>query len=106
MNLLARIPTREYQDMNLPTHIITCSPLPMNLPAHGTISPDPSLTSQHDNRRKKEFLVEPYRLVLPRCRQEKILLKTAWRDTIVARCQAASRPTNLGSIAQRIPSYR
>jgi len=42
--------------MNLPAHIITCSPLSMNLPAHGTTSPDPSLTSQHDNENKKSTL--------------------------------------------------
>jgi len=29
--------------MNLPAHIITCSPPSMNLPAHGTASPGPSL---------------------------------------------------------------
>jgi len=29
--------------MNLPAHIITCSPPSMNLPAHGTTSPSPSL---------------------------------------------------------------
>jgi len=39
------IPTREYQDMNLSAHIITCSPPSMNLPTHGTTSPDPSLAS-------------------------------------------------------------
>ncbi|QCE14801.1 hypothetical protein DEO72_LG11g1807 [Vigna unguiculata] len=33
MNLPARISTREYQDMNLLAHIITCSPPAMNLPA-------------------------------------------------------------------------
>ena len=49
MNLLARSPTREYQDMNLPTHIIMCSPPSMNLPAHGTTSHDPSLTSLRTN---------------------------------------------------------
>jgi len=56
MNLPTRIPTREYQDMNLLAHIITCSPSSMNLPAHGTISPDPSLTSQHQNKIKKSTL--------------------------------------------------
>jgi len=33
--------------MNLPAYIITCSPPSMNLPAHGTPSPDPSITSLH-----------------------------------------------------------
>jgi len=42
--------------MHLPTHIITCSPPSMNLPAHGTTSPDPSLISQHDNENKKGTL--------------------------------------------------
>ncbi|QCD96016.1 hypothetical protein DEO72_LG6g718 [Vigna unguiculata] len=50
-NLPARIPTREYQDMNLSTH--TCSPPSMNLPAHGTTSPVPSLTSKHQTEIKK-----------------------------------------------------
>ena len=31
--------------MNLPTHIITCSPPSMNLPTHGITSPDPSIAS-------------------------------------------------------------
>jgi len=44
--------------MNLPAHIITCSPPSMNLPAHGTTSPDPSFTSQHDNENKQSTL--PY----------------------------------------------
>ena len=39
--------------MNLPAHIITCSPPSMNLPAYGTTSPDPSLTSRHDNETRK-----------------------------------------------------
>jgi len=42
--------------MNLLAHIITCSPPSMNLPAHGTTSPDPSFTSQHDNENKKSTL--------------------------------------------------
>jgi len=42
--------------MNLPAHIITCSPPSMNLPTHGTTSPDPSFTSQHDNENKKSTL--------------------------------------------------
>jgi len=42
--------------MNLPAHIITCSPPSMNLPAHGTASPDPSFTSQHDNENKQSTL--------------------------------------------------
>jgi len=29
--------------MNLPVHTITCQPPSMNLPAHGTTSPDPYL---------------------------------------------------------------
>jgi len=44
--------------MNLPAHIITCSPPSMNLPAHGTTSPDPSFISQHDNENKQSTL--PY----------------------------------------------
>jgi len=31
--------------MNLPAHIITCHPPSMNLPAHGTTSPDPRKAS-------------------------------------------------------------
>jgi len=31
--------------MNLPAHIITCSPPSMNLPAHGITSPYPSIAS-------------------------------------------------------------
>jgi len=42
--------------MNLPAHIIMCSPPSMNLLAHGTTSPDPSLTSQHDNENNKSTL--------------------------------------------------
>jgi len=42
--------------MNLSAHIITCSPPSMNLPAHGTTFLDPSLTSQHDNKNKKNTL--------------------------------------------------
>jgi len=30
-----------------------CSPLSLNLPAHGTASPDPSLLSHHDNETRK-----------------------------------------------------
>jgi len=33
-----------------------CSSPSMNLPAHGTTSPTPSLTSQHDNENKKSTL--------------------------------------------------
>jgi len=72
MNLPARIPTRKYHDMNLTAHIIMCSSSSMNLPAHGTKSPDPSLTSQHDNKSKKSSWLR-YRLGLPKRRQEKIL---------------------------------
>jgi len=39
--------------MNLPTHINTCSPPSMNLPAHGTTSPDPSLASLHTSNTHK-----------------------------------------------------
>jgi len=42
--------------MDIPAHIITCSPPSMNLPAHDTTSPDPNLTSQHDNENKKSTL--------------------------------------------------
>jgi len=42
--------------MNLLAYIITCSPPFMNLPAHGTTSPDPSVTSHHDNENKKSTL--------------------------------------------------
>ena len=55
-NLPASIPTREYQDMILFAHIITCSPPSINLPAHRTTSSDPSLTSQHQNEIKKSTL--------------------------------------------------
>jgi len=41
-NLPARIPTREYQDMNLLAHIITCSSPVMNLPAHDNIKHIPN----------------------------------------------------------------
>jgi len=30
-------PHREHHNMNLPAHIITCSPLTMNLPAHDIV---------------------------------------------------------------------
>jgi len=42
--------------MNLLAHIITCSPPAMNLPIHDTRSPDLSLTSQHQNKIKKNTL--------------------------------------------------
>ena len=47
MNLLARIPTREYQDMNLSAHIITCSSLIMNLPAHDNMKHIPNQDQHH-----------------------------------------------------------
>jgi len=58
-NLLARIPIQEYQDMILPSHIITCSPPSMNLLVHDIASPNPSLTSQHLNTYKKNPLLAP-----------------------------------------------
>ncbi|QCE11388.1 hypothetical protein DEO72_LG10g2621 [Vigna unguiculata] len=73
MNLLACIPTREYQDMKFPAHIITCSPPSMNLLAHGTTSLFPSLTSQHDNENKKSSWLQRYRLSLPKRCQATIL---------------------------------
>jgi len=39
--------------MKLPAQIITCSPPSMNLPAHGTTSLDPSITSFHKNKQHK-----------------------------------------------------
>jgi len=43
--------------MNLPAYIITCSPPSMNLPAHGTISPDPSIASMCTSNTHKPLLV-------------------------------------------------
>jgi len=53
---LACILPREYPDMNLHAHIITCSPLSMNLPAYDTTSPDPSLHEIHPNNTHKPLI--------------------------------------------------
>jgi len=42
--------------MNLHAHIITCSPLSMNLPAYDTTSPDPSLHEIHPNNTHKPLI--------------------------------------------------
>ncbi|QCD89256.1 hypothetical protein DEO72_LG4g200 [Vigna unguiculata] len=42
--------------MNLPAHIITCSPPSMNLPAHGTTSLDPSITSLRKSNTRKPLI--------------------------------------------------
>jgi len=74
----------------------------MNLPAHGTISPDPSLTPQHDNENKKNSWLQCYRLALP----GKNPTQTAWRDILTAKHQASIIPTILESIAWRVTPYR
>jgi len=47
--------------MNLPAHIITCSPPSMNLPAHGTPSPDPIIAplreTTHANHWQQHYLL-------------------------------------------------
>jgi len=43
--------------MNLPAHIIMCSPPSMNLSAHGTTSPDPSIASLLERKKHKPHSV-------------------------------------------------
>jgi len=53
--------------MNLPAHIIMCSAPSMNLPAHGTTSPNPSphqcVQTTHASQK-----LQRYRLAQPKCR--------------------------------------
>jgi len=73
--------------MNLPVHIITCQTPSMNLPAHGTTSPDPSkasLSVKNNTLESKEQ--QPFRLARPTRRQAK-LFQTAWRYLLTARRQ-------------------
>ncbi|QCE04748.1 hypothetical protein DEO72_LG8g2786 [Vigna unguiculata] len=72
--------------MNLPAHIITCSPPSMNLPAHGTTSHDPSIASPLKSNARKSQL-QHYRLAQPKRRQAKPA-QTAWRYQ--PHCQAPS----------------
>jgi len=96
---LARIPTREYQDMNLPAHTITCSPPSMNLPTHGTTSP--VQVSHHCvQTTHTSYWPQHYRLAQPKCYQAK-LVQTAWRNILVASRQAPDSPNVLGSVAWR-----
>ncbi|QCE14451.1 hypothetical protein DEO72_LG11g1451 [Vigna unguiculata] len=76
--------------MNLPAHIITCSPPSMNLSAHGTSSPDPSITSPLKNNAHKSQL-QRYCLAQPKPRQAKPA-QTAWQDIFAARRQIRSEP--------------
>jgi len=43
--------------MNLLSHIITCSPQSMNLPAHGTTSPNPSIMSLRKSNTHKPLSI-------------------------------------------------
>jgi len=63
--------------MNLSAHIITCSPLVMNLPAHDTNKHLLVQVSQHNiqNKSKKSYCLQRYRLALPRRRQVILLHK-------------------------------
>jgi len=79
--------------MNLPVHIITCQTPSMNLPAHGTASPDPSkasLSVKNNTPGSKEQ--QHFRLARPTRRQAK-LFQTAWRYSLTARRQRPPRPT-------------
>ncbi|QCD78983.1 hypothetical protein DEO72_LG1g2620 [Vigna unguiculata] len=62
----------------------------MNLPAHGTTSPDPSTTSLLKRNSHKSIL-RCHCLERPKRRQVKPT-QTAWRNTFVARHQVSSEP--------------
>ncbi|QCE00200.1 hypothetical protein DEO72_LG7g1487 [Vigna unguiculata] len=83
--------------MNLPVHIITCQTPSMNLPAHGTASPDPSkasLSVKNNTPESKEQ--QHFCLARPTGRQAK-LFQTAWRYSLTARRQRPPRPTVFSS---------
>ena len=83
--------------MNLPVHIITCQTPSMNLPAHGTASPDPSkasLSVKNNTPESKEQ--QHFCLARPTRRQAK-LFQTAWRYSLTARRQLPPRPTVFSS---------
>jgi len=83
--------------MNLPVHIITCQTPSMNLPAHGTTSPDPSTTSllvktHTRNQRTTTFLpgsahTPPGETVPDRLAKQ---AQIAWRYMPAARRQRSS----------------
>jgi len=69
----------------------------MNLPAHGTASPDPSkasLSVKNNTPESKEQ--QRFRLARPTRRQAK-LFQTAWRCSLTARRQRPLRPTVFSS---------
>ncbi|QCD82519.1 hypothetical protein DEO72_LG2g2859 [Vigna unguiculata] len=77
--------------MNLPVHIITCQTPSMNLPAHGTASPDPSKASLSiKNNTPESNEQQHFRLARPTRRQAK-LFQTAWRYLLTARRQRPPR---------------
>jgi len=106
--------------MNLPAHIITCYPPSMNLPAHGTTSPDPSKASSliKNNTLRKQRTTTfppgpahtlpgetvPDRLTVlahrqaPEPIQRHYLTATAWRSTS---CHQA--PPNTGTSTVFLP---
>jgi len=68
----------------------------MNLPAHGTASPDPSKASLSVKTTPGSKEQQRYRLARPTRRQAK-LFQTAWRYSLTARRQRPSRPTVFSS---------
>jgi len=83
--------------MNLPVHTITCQTPSMNLPAHGTASPDPSKASLLDKTtHQKSKEQQHFRLARPTRRQAK-LFQTAWRYSPATRRQRPPRPTVFSS---------
>jgi len=88
--------------MNLPAHIVTCSPPSMNLHAHGTTSPKPS---PHHCIQTTYISQNPqhYRLAQPKHRQAKPV-QTAWWNTPCHQALASRRPIGAGSIAWQITS--
>jgi len=69
----------------------------MNLPAHGTASPDPSkasLSVKNNTPESKEQ--QRFRLARPTRRQAK-LFQTAWRYSLTTRRQRPPRPTVFSS---------
>ncbi|QCD86158.1 hypothetical protein DEO72_LG3g679 [Vigna unguiculata] len=67
--------------MNLPAHILTCSPPSMNLPAHGTTSPDPS-PHQRVKQHTQAHTCNKYRLTQPKRRQAKIQCRPLGRTPL------------------------
>jgi len=80
--------------MNLPAHIITCSPPSMNLPVHGTTSPDPSIASLLNATPTQVIVCSIIAWRNPKRRQAKPV-QTAWRNLLTARRQTFPRPTML-----------